>query len=69
MPAHINDLEWQQAVGLARQSCARIFKDGGSPAAAMHAFGLRVDADAAGWDKAVMQIAEVLCTHSTRQAA
>ena len=31
-PHHINPLQWHQAVGVARQSCARFFRDGGSPA-------------------------------------
>jgi len=70
MPVHINELEWQQAMGLARQSCARIFKDGGSPPSAMAAFGIRAEGAApADWSKAVTQIAEALCVHPMRKAA
>ena len=37
---HVNPLQWHQAVGVARQSCARFFRDGGAPADALLAFGL-----------------------------
>ena len=39
---HINSVQWEQAIGWARAHCARIFRDGGSPAAALGAFGLSV---------------------------
>ena len=39
-PHHINPAQWQQAMGYARQACARIFRDGGTPAEACRAFGL-----------------------------
>ena len=39
-PRHINAVQWEQAIGYARQACARIFRDGGSPATALGAFGL-----------------------------
>ena len=44
---HVNPLQWHQAVGIARQSCARFFRDGGAPADALLAFGLSAD-DRAG---------------------
>jgi hypothetical protein len=70
MPAHVNELEWQQAMNLARQSCARMFKDGRSPGQAMAAFGLASDAERApDWSKAVTHIADVLCCHPLRKAA
>ncbi len=64
---HINSVQWEQAVGFARQACARIFRDGGSPRAALSAFGL--SADAADWSTAVERIALVLCASPRRQAA
>ena len=33
-PRHINSVQWQQAIGYARQVCARMFRDGGTPAEA-----------------------------------
>ena len=40
---HVNPLQWHQAVGIARQSCARFFRDGGAPADALLAFGLSAE--------------------------
>jgi hypothetical protein len=70
-PQHVNPLQWHQAVGVARQSCARFFRDGGSPADALTAFGVPVDARADGgdWGKAVDAIAEVLCAPPAKRAA
>lgn len=69
-PEYINPVEWNQAIGLARQSCARIFRDGGTPADALAAFGLNaVAATASDWTRAVTSIAEMLCTHAMRKAA
>ncbi len=70
IPGHINSIEWHQAVGIARQSCARFFRDGGTAKDAMRAFG----ADAAGdetadWGKAVEAIAYVLCARPEKRAA
>jgi hypothetical protein len=69
-PDHVNPIQWNQALGVARQSCARIFRDGGAPADALDAFGLkRADAADCDWSKAVTLIAEVICTHPARRAA
>ena len=68
-PNHVNPLQWHQAVGVARQSCARFFRDGGSPADALQAFGVRADAGVSDWGKAVEAIAEVLCAHPVKRAA
>jgi hypothetical protein len=65
---HINSVQWEQAVGYARQACARIFRDGGSPRAALSAFGLGA-ADAADWSTAVDRIAVALCRAPQRKAA
>jgi hypothetical protein len=69
-PHNVNPLQWHQAVGVARQSCARFFRDGGTPADALHAFGITDDARQAGdWGKAVESIAQILCAAPTRRAA
>lgn len=69
-PKHVNPLQWHQAVGVARQSCARFFRDGGSPADALQAFGVRADAKGVcDWGKAVEAIAEVLCARPMKRAA
>jgi hypothetical protein len=70
IPEHINPIEWHQAVGIARQSCARFFRDGGTAKDAIRAFGAQaVAADTADWGKAVEVIAEMLCAHQERRAA
>jgi len=65
---HINPLQWHSAVGVARQICARVFRDGGSPADAVIAFGL-TDAEGKSWSKAVDAIAQRLCLREFRNAA
>lgn len=67
-PDHINPFEWHQSMGYARQVCARIFRDGGSPADAVLAFGLKAAA-VTDWAKAVEMIAEQLSGTATRKAA
>jgi hypothetical protein len=68
-PRNINPVQWQQALGYARQACARIFRDGGSPAAALAAFGLAAADPAADWSIAVDRIAQSLCAPALRKAA
>ncbi|HJU31382.1 MAG TPA: hypothetical protein VJ740_08010 [Hyphomicrobiaceae bacterium] len=68
-PGHINPVQWQQAMGYARQACARIFRDGGTPAEAMRAFGLSTAADSPDWSVAVDRVAQSLCTPALRKAA
>ena len=75
-PHHINPLQWTDAVGVARQTCARIFRNGGSPGHALAAFGIdhdRLPATPAGgspdWSKAVETIAAALCRTGLRKAA
>jgi hypothetical protein len=69
-PYHVNPLQWHQAVGIARASCARFFRDGGKPEDALHAFGVPADARTAGdWGKAVDAIAAMLCAAPARRAA
>jgi hypothetical protein len=64
---HINSVQWEQAVGYARQACARIFRDGGSPRAALMAFGL--SAEPTDWSTAVDRIALILCVAPRQKAA
>lgn len=67
---HINPLQWHQAMGIARQSCARFFRDGGTPQDAMRAFGLKPETVAAAdWKKAVEAIAGVLCEAQPQRRA
>ena len=67
---HINSLHWHQSQGVARQTCARFFRDGFSPVEAMRAFGLdAAGSDAQDWSKAVDAIANVLCATPNRRAA
>ena len=67
-PHHINSVQWQQAMGYARQACARIFRDGGNPTEACRTFGLSGES-AADWSIAVDRIALVLCAPTLRKAA
>lgn len=70
IPDYINPLQWHEAMGIARQSCARVFRDGGSPKDALNAFGLgaRSISDPS-WDRVVGLIAESLCVKPARRAA
>jgi hypothetical protein len=67
-PHHVNSVQWQQAMGYARQACARIFRDGGSPTEACRAFGLKAEPPA-DWSTAVDRIALALCAPTLRKAA
>lgn len=72
-PAFSNPVQWQQNVGYARDVCARLFRDGGTPADALQTFGLTVDG-APSWSVAVDRIASAMstptvCRTTTRHAA
>lgn len=67
-PEHINPLHWHQSMGYARQACARVFRDGGTPAEALEAFGLS-SSGKIDWDKTVEKIALSLCEQPHRKAA
>ena len=68
-PAHINPMQWNEAVAHARQACARVFSNGGAPKDALASFGLKDGgAPVTDWSKAVDTIAQVLC-RTIRQAA
>ena len=52
-PRHVNSVQWEQAIGYARQACARIFRDGGTPATALGAFGLSEPVRPAGAPRSI----------------
>ncbi len=68
IPNHLNPIQWHQAQAVSRQSCSRVFRDGGTPAEALASFGL-ADIPDASWDKAVELIAAELCAHPMSKAA
>ncbi len=68
-PNQISPEQWQHARDVARQTCARFFRDGGTPADAMEAFGVAHPDAVADWKQAVEMIARALCAHPVRQAA
>jgi hypothetical protein len=67
-PRHINPIAWHQALGFARQACARIFRDGGTPTDALAAFGLKATS-VTDWSRAVDLIAEAMSSTQRRNAA
>lgn len=70
-PEYVDQMQWHQSLGFARQACARVFRDGGTPADALRAFGFANKAAQAGgdWSKAVELIAECMCASSDKKAA
>ena len=68
-PRYINPVQWQQSIGYARQACARLFRDGGTPADALSAFGLPGAEPTLDWSTAVERIAHALCAPALRKAA
>ena len=69
-PDHVNPIQWTHAMGVARQACARIFRDGGTPADALTQFGVSEAArESADWSRTVETIAQALCAVPVRRAA
>jgi hypothetical protein len=69
-PQHIQSPQWTNATAIARQACARIFRDGGKPGDALAQFGLPIAAnEATDWSRAVDRIAQSLCSQRERRAA
>jgi hypothetical protein len=60
--------EWHQAVGVARNVCARIFRDGGNPADAVRTFGLE-PGTVTDWAAAVERVAQAMCQQQVKRAA
>jgi len=68
--AHISPTEWNHAQAIARQACARIFRDGGAPRDALAAFSIsNSQRHTLDWSRAVDVIADALCSQSGRKAA
>lgn len=67
-PAHLNPIQWHQSLGLARQICARVFRDGGTAGDALEAFGVAARSDVT-WDKAVEMIAGTMIQAPGSRAA
>jgi len=67
-PRSINPAHWHQSVGVARQACARVFRDGGSPADAVVAFGVTAEGSL-DWGRAVELIADALCSRPMKRVA
>jgi hypothetical protein len=67
MNRYVDPIAWHQSQGYARQACARVFRDGGSPADALKAFGLTAETDC-GWSKTVEIIAQRLCGEAQQLA-
>lgn len=76
-PHDVQPGQYSEAVLIARQTCARIFAQGGTPADALAAFGLGADlagrdgdaAGTAGWPRTVDRIAAALCVTPQNRAA
>ena len=69
-PNHVNPVQWAQATGYSRQSCARVFRDGGTAVDALAAFGLDADDIApSDWSRVVDLIASFLCHRPLARAA
>ncbi len=67
-PPNVDPAHWHQSVGYARQACARVFRDGGSPAEAVATFGAKIDGRI-DWSRAVEVIAEAMCARPARRVA
>lgn len=62
---NVKSAEWDHATGVARQVCARVFRDGGAPSDALEAFGLAHEDLHGNWREAVDRIAQALCHSGT----
>ena len=69
VPEYLSPIQWQQAIAVSRQECARIFRDGGSASDALSAFNLAPSTTAPDWNISVNRIAEALCVSQQRKAA
>ena len=58
---HMNPSPRSHATALARQACARVFRDGGAPTDALEAFGLAGHETVGDWAQAIDLIAAALC--------
>jgi hypothetical protein len=68
-PQHVNPVQWEQNLGYARTICARVFRDGGTPADALKAFGLDAIDPGQDWAQTVDRIAAALAAPAPRRSA
>jgi hypothetical protein len=57
-PRHIRPQQWHQAVDVSRETCARLFAAGRSPADALRAYGM-APSGFVDWAHAVNVVAEI----------
>jgi hypothetical protein len=67
-PRHVRPQQWRQALDVSRETCARFFRDGRSPADVLRACGLR-PLGLVDWSHVVNVIAEIHCAPATSQVA
>ena len=65
-PQHVHPLRWRHAVDVSRETCARFFRDGRSPADAVRSCGLALPG-ATTWAQAVNMLAELHCASQDAQ--
>ncbi|GJM03276.1 MAG: hypothetical protein DHS20C08_17770 [Rhodomicrobium sp.] len=69
-PLHINPVEWELALSMARSVCAGLFKKGSSAEDAFRLYGGRSEAGSfANWQSAIEAIAYAHCQQSGKRAA
>jgi hypothetical protein len=68
-PRHVRPQQWRQAIDVSRETCARFFRGGRSPADAVRAYGIPASGSAT-WVHAINVIAEIHCAPAeSRQVA
>lgn len=67
-PRHVRPQQWRQTVDVARETCARFFRDGRSPADALRAYRM-APSGLVDWGYAVNVIAEIRCAPATSRVA
>jgi hypothetical protein len=61
-PSNINPVQWSQAVGLARQAAARVYRNGGAAREAAESIGVQLGpGQDLSWDRAIEMMAERIC--------
>jgi hypothetical protein len=69
-PAHSNSMQWHYTQSIARETCARVFREGGLPADALQEFDIKSsETSKLGWGRAVELITESLCQLPLKIAA
>lgn len=69
-PLHINPVEWENALSMARSICAGLFKKGSTAQEALRLYGVPQTAGTTGnWQTAIEAIAYMHCQHRMKNAA